>query len=122
MNTNRYTISADSRRWWWPSAAAGTAAVAAVAAIASVPANAGIPDTDPGTGTGTGATRPATSYTVIKHPCFMVQPRWNAGMDGPQPVCRTLVRSDRDPAPDRSRVTAPRAGATTWIVAEPVGP
>lgn len=95
MNANRYTISADSHRWWWPSAAAGAVATVVIAAIAAGPASAGIPDTDPATGTG--STRPAEAYTVISHPCFMVQPRWNVGMDGPQPVCRTMIRVDRTP-------------------------
>ena len=120
MNANRYTISADSNRWWWSSAAAGAVATAAIAAIACGPASAGIPDIDPAPGPG--STRPVEAYVVVSHPCFMEQPRWNVGMDGPQPVCRTEIRTARESARDRSRETAPEPRVPRVIVAEPVGP
>ena len=81
---NRYSITSDSRRWWWPSAAAGTAGVAAVAAILVLPA------------TVQASTHPVApverDYSVLVDEdrdgqCFLLRAQWNEGLDGVQPQC-----------------------------------
>lgn len=81
---NRYSITSDSRRWWWPSAAAGTAGVAAVAAILVVPA------TVQASSGPVAPVQPAYSVLVDEvrdGQCFLLRAQWNEGLDGPQPQC-----------------------------------
>jgi hypothetical protein len=84
---NRYSLSSDSRRWWWPSATAGALGTAAVTALILLPAAGGqampVPTTH--------HEAPGTVFWVpdasTERPCFIRQPHWNDALDGPQPVC-----------------------------------
>ncbi len=101
-NQNNYSLTADSRRWWWPSATAGVVGTAAIAAILILPT--------------TGHAMPVETFrneapaTVFgnqsfvapdgaaDHPCFMTRAHWNVALDYAQPVCgrpatRTAERS-----------------------------
>jgi hypothetical protein len=86
----RYSLSSDSRRWWWPSAAAGTMATAVLAGVLLVPAS------------GHDAPAPASpdepsSGVVVERdrPCFLVRAHWNEALDGPQPLCSSTDASSR---------------------------
>ena len=85
---NRYSLSAESPRWWWRSATAGGAALAAVSLLFLLPGAGSqavpvhqAPD-DPGT------TQPEGAY--VERPCYMARPGWN-DWDWEQPVCRTYL-------------------------------
>ena len=105
MNTNQYSISATRVAGGGPRPPPGRPPSPPSPRSLAVPATAG-----PRSRTPTPAPAPASapawraSYTVISHPCFMVRPRWNVALDGPQPVCRT-GRADR--RPDRARESDP---------------
>jgi len=89
---NRYSLSSESRRWWWPSATAGSVGVAAIAAIVVLPTTGhAIPVDDSGPGPDVGSTVFLAEPTGPTHPCFMVQARWNTALDGPQPECGGVV-------------------------------
>lgn len=92
---NKYSLAADSPRWWWPSATAGVIGAAALGAILVLPA-AG--HTVP---VNNAPDEPAT--TVVsddgnrrEHWCFMRRPNWNDAVGGPQPVC--YYDADTSPA------------------------
>ena len=93
---NSYSLSSDSRRWWWPQAAAGAGAVVAVAAILIAPTTGyAVPEE---------TVRQQVPAVVLDEPrfvrsddpdarqCFMIHPRWNVALDGPQPVCGTAAK------------------------------
>ena len=81
----------ESRRWWWPSAAAGVAATAAIAAIAVVPVAGYAMPTESTRYEAPGTFVPPAPDTSggaeAVRPCFMVRPRWNVALDWPQPTC-----------------------------------
>jgi hypothetical protein len=85
---NSYSLTSDSRRWWWPSAAAGAAGAAAIAAILVLPAAVqAVPEP-------VAPVEPAQSVLVDEvrdRQCFLLQPRWNTGLDGFQPRCAGVV-------------------------------
>ena len=121
MNSNRYSISADSRRWWWPSAVAGAAALAATMAIPMAAGHA-IPLDDQPVGTGAGVTSEvATPVDTDERPCFMVRAHRNEALDWPQPLCGTAPArvaaraADCPPPPDIRYVGIP------WVPAETTG-
>jgi hypothetical protein len=91
---NRYSLDSDSRRWWWPSAAAGAIGTAAVTALFVLPASQ--VDAVP-------APEPAGTTTSVDRPCFIFQSHWNTALDGPQPVCTTQVSTP----PETSKMRAP---------------
>lgn len=83
---NSYSLSADSRRWWWPSAAAGVAGTAAITAILILP-TAVQAQPEP-----LAPAEPAHSVyigDVVDRPCFMLRSPWNVALDGHQPRCST---------------------------------
>jgi len=85
---NHYTLAAESRRWWMPSAAAGVAATSAILMIALVPANgyASEPrDQRPAVGV------PATDSTGYR-PCYLVRPHGNLAPEGPPVRCVLRTR------------------------------
>ena len=89
---NRYSLSSESRRWWWPSATAGGVGVAAIAAIVVLPTTGhAIPVDDAGPGPTSAAPSSSRSQPAPTHPCFLVQARWNTALDGPQPECGGVV-------------------------------
>lgn len=85
---NSYSLSADSRRWWWPSAVAGTAASAAVAAILVLP---GAVQAVPDTVSPVDAERSGYVGETFDHQCFLRRSNWNEALDGPQPLCSSHV-------------------------------
>lgn len=91
---NSYSLASDSRRWWWPSAAAGTLGSVAVAAILAVPATGSVAHDR------TQAPAPVTtgSGTVVERPCYLARPGWNTVRGWEQPVCETLLRDRTDDA------------------------
>ena len=100
---NSYSLASDSRRWWWPSAAAGTLGSVAVAAILAVPATGSVAHDR------TQAPAPVTtgSGTVVERPCYLARPGWNTVRGWEQPVCTTVIGRSSDvtaargrPAPD----------------------
>jgi hypothetical protein len=102
---NRYSLSSDSDRWWYPTAIAGTIGAAAVSAILIVPAI-GAPATPVETPPG-GSVVPGDpgSVTIIERPCYLTRPGWNTPAGWEQPVCITEIRRGADaPAPDTYRV------------------
>lgn len=90
---NSYSISADSRRWWWPSAAAGVAGTAAITAILVVPgAVQAVPE----------PIAPAEPAPVFigeshVHQCYMVRFPWNEALDGPRPSCTSETSAPARP-------------------------
>jgi hypothetical protein len=82
-----YTIGSDSRRWWWPSAAAGMVGATAVAAIVAIPTAGQARPVEISRNEAPAIVIPAPAPGT-DHPCFMVRFRWNTALDGPQPTCR----------------------------------
>ena len=74
MNT-RYSLAADTTRWWWGPVAAGALCAVAITAVVAVSAGSTTTTADPGSGAGP------------DRPCYIVQPRWNGALAGPQPTC-----------------------------------
>ena len=91
---NSYSLSSDSRRWWWPSAVAGAAGTAAITAILVLPgAVQAVPEP-------VSPAEPAHSVFIgdsYEHQCFMRRSVWNEALDGPQPRCSS-VTTGRAPA------------------------
>jgi hypothetical protein len=96
----RYSFSAESSRWWWPSATAGAAVTLAIVGIVGF-ASAGhaIPiDTDryrgvseqsvPAPSLGSGSTHSQDDIPEGFRQCYMWQSHWNDALNGPQPWCR----------------------------------
>ena len=85
---NSYSLTSDSRRWWWPSAAAGVAGAATITAILVLPAAVqAVPEP-------VAPAEPAQSVIVGEvrdRQCFLLQPRWNVALDGFQPRCGGAV-------------------------------
>lgn len=78
----RYSLSSDSPRWWWPSAAVGTVAAALVAGVLLLPA-AGQDAPAP-----VAPAEPTSGVPAERdRPCFLVRAHWNDALDGPQPLC-----------------------------------
>ena len=96
---NSYSLASDSRRWWWPSAAAGTLGSVAVAAILVVPATGSVAHDR------TQAPAPATSSsgTVVERPCYLARPGWNTVRGWEQPVCTTVIGRSSDDTVSRGR-------------------
>lgn len=95
---DRYRLSSDSDRWWYPTAIAGTIAAAAVSAILLVPligAQASpiqAPTNHPG------------PLTPIDRPCYLTRAGWHTPTGWHQPVCTTKIRRTvDDPTPDGHR-------------------
>lgn len=85
---NSYSLSSESRRWWWPSATAGGVGVAAIAAIVVLPTTGhAIPVDDTGPAPDLGGTVFLEETTGPTHPCFMIRARWNEALDYEQPTC-----------------------------------
>ena len=97
---NSYSLTSDSRRWWWPSAAAGAAGTAAIAAILVLPAAVqAVPEP-------LSPAEPARSVFVDPthdRQCFMWRSVWNEALDGPQPRCSSTTTV-------RAPAGVPRAG------------
>lgn len=95
---NSYSLSSDSRRWWWPSATAGAVGTAAIAAILVLPgAVQAVPE----------PIAPAEPAPVFigethVHQCYMTRFPWNEALDGPAPRCSSVT-----PAPARPGVFRP---------------
>ena len=83
---NSYTLSAESRRWWMPSAAAGVAAASAIAVIAMVPVTTYAASSEP-RNQGSAVSAPNDADQTRYRACFMIRPNWNPAVDGPQPRC-----------------------------------
>ena len=99
---NNYSITSDSRRWWWLPATAGVISAAAVTAILVVPA----------TGTGSLYEPPTNRVgdvgtgTVVERPCYLARRDWNTVRGWEQPVCHTEMRARvADAAPAVRRPT-----------------
>jgi hypothetical protein len=84
---NRYALSAESRRWWLPSAAAGLAASSAIAVIALVPVSTYAASSEPrDRGSAVSAQIADDADGTRYRACFMIHPNWPT-LDGPQPRC-----------------------------------
>jgi len=89
---NRYSISSDSDRWWYPTAIAGTIGAAAVSAIFITPAIGA--QTTPVEAPPDGSVVPGNSgsVTIIERPCYLTRTGWNTPAGWEQPVCTTEIR------------------------------
>ena len=103
---NRYSLSSDSDRWWYPTAIAGTIGAAAVSAIFVVPAIGAQATPVETPADGSVAPGDSGSVTIIERPCYLTRPGWNTPTDEwDQPVCTTEIRGGGDaPAPGTYRV------------------
>ena len=84
---NRYSLSSDSTRWWWPTglaAATGTVAVTVLLVLALAPASPA-KEREPERSSGGSVTQPA--HTLMEVPCFIRPQDWNTSIDGPLPTC-----------------------------------
>ena len=90
---NRYALSAESKGWWLPSAAAGLATAGAIAAILLVPVTTTYAASSEPRNEGSAVSAPLADDTAgtKRHPCFMLRANWNPGLDGKQPWCVTRV-------------------------------
>ncbi|GAB3770456.1 hypothetical protein FB382_000482 [Nocardioides ginsengisegetis] len=97
---NRYSLAAESRTWWCPSAAAGSLGATAVALVAlSTPVAVAMPvETTRSEAPASLVPFSSAATTGVERPCFILQPHWNTGLDGPQPTCLTQVS---DPVAER---------------------
>ena len=79
---NSFALTADSRRWWLPSAAAGAIGAVALGAILILPTL--------GEATAPGNNAPGASVPGADNgrTCFMQRPPRNQGDQLPQPACR----------------------------------
>ena len=93
---NSYSLSSDSRRWWWPSALAGTASAAAITAMVVLP---GVVQAAPEPLSPAEPARSVFIGDTDDRQCFMFRSPWNEALDGVQPRC-----------PSKSSVNS-RAGA-----------
>jgi hypothetical protein len=85
---NRYALSAESRRWWWPSAISGLAASSAIAVITLVPASTYAVSSHPRNEAPSVSAPVAHDAPRVRyHLCFMGRPNWNRAVEGPQPRC-----------------------------------
>jgi hypothetical protein len=88
---NRYSLSSDSDRWWFPAAIAGAVGATAVTAIFVAPAIGAqatpivTPADDSTVPGGSG------SVVLIDRPCYMARPGWNTPAGWEQPVCTTEI-------------------------------
>lgn len=104
---NRYSLSSDSDRWWYPTAIAGTLGAAAVCAILVVPA-AGVQAPAISTPVDDAVAPSTESVGRVPRPCYLARPGWNTPAGWEQPVCWTELRRGaeapalgaRRPAPD----------------------
>lgn len=101
-----YSLTSDSRRWWWLPATAGALGTAAVTAILIVPitGSATPVDSPPPTIGGAGLTG---SVTVVERPCYLARHDWNTIRGWEQPVCRTQIGGRADDAAPPARRRAP---------------
>lgn len=83
---NRYTLSADSPRWWWTTGLAGTTAVTAVTTL-FVLAVAGTSTAYPTQPHDAGQPAKAPLAEPYESPCFNQPVSWSAAQDGPLPRC-----------------------------------
>lgn len=90
---NSYSLTSDSRRWWWPSAVAGTAGAAAIAAILVLP---GAVQAVPQPVTPAEPVGSVLIGDTYDRQCFLLRSSWNEALDGVQPRCSTTVS---EPAP-----------------------
>ena len=90
---NNYSLTSDSRRWWWPSAVAGTAGAAAIAAILVLP---GAVQAAPEPSAPAEPTRSVFIDESFDRQCFLFRAQWNVGLDGFQPKCSSGAT---EPAP-----------------------
>jgi hypothetical protein len=84
---NRYSLSSDSTRWWWPAGSAGAAAAAAVVAMVAVSLapTSQASEREAERYDGGSVQLPARIGTEV--PCFIQPVKWKAGVDGPLPTC-----------------------------------
>ena len=91
---NRYSLSSDSDRWWYPTAFAGMIGAAAVAAVFVVPVLGAQATTVEAPTDGSGP------VTVVGRSCYLTRTGWNTPARWEQPVCTTEIRrSAEGPAP-----------------------
>jgi hypothetical protein len=89
---NRYSLSSDSDRWWYPTAIAGTIGAAAVTAIFIAPvigAQAYPIQSPAGDSAVPGGSGPVV---LIDRPCYLARAGWNTPAGWEQPVCTTEIR------------------------------
>jgi hypothetical protein len=97
ITMNRYSLSSDSDRWWYPTAIAGTLGTAAVTAILVAPLIGAqatpiqTPADDPTAPSGSG------SVVFIERPCYLTRAGWNTTAGWEQPVCTTETRRGAAP-------------------------
>jgi hypothetical protein len=91
---NSYSLSADSRRWWWLPATAGAIGTAAVTAILVVPATGNVAPFEPPP---TQIIDTSGGGVVVERPCYLARPDWNTVGGWEHPVCTTVLRSPAEP-------------------------
>ena len=122
MRNTQYSLTADSTRWWWPSATLGTVALAAALAVPVIAGHASPVDRVPASDDGYPSSRFEVTGAALAWPCSMRRAIRNDGAHGPQPVCgtsqaepRTERAVDCPPPPDVRYVGVP------WVPYEPTG-
>lgn len=93
---NRYSLSSDSDRWWYPTAIAGTLGAAAVTAIFAAPVI-GAQATPTETSQDSSTVPGGSGYVVfVERPCYLTRAGWNTPAGWEQPVCRTETRGEAE--------------------------
>ena len=105
---NVYTLTSDSQHWWWPSAGAGTTALAAISLVFTVPATGHAMPVDY-TPTVVPIVALNDDFDASSRPCFMIQPRWNTALNWLPPSCHT------DSEPSRVRTFVIRPGLVAGV-------
>ena len=90
-----YSLTADSRRWWWLPATAGAISTAAVTAILVVPATGDVAPFEAPPATH-GSSGTSGSRTVVERPCYLARRDWNTVHGWEHPVCTTTLRGPAD--------------------------
>ena len=89
---NRYSLSSDSNRWWWPSGLAGVAAGAAIGSMLVVTMATAAPAKERDDLQHHGGYLPQSVASRVSVPCFARPLTWDIALDDPIPTCHVAWR------------------------------